>query len=321
MQLHRQRVLQQPSALHCTTLHPTYTPMKSPILSLTVRRWMFVVLLVGCFVIPSWNISYPRCVGASPLDTLLFSYTTKVIQWGNASSSLQIGDLPILPANMRAVYNYEQMKNTLHNVSMNILPWSGFQRSGLILAFQLLRLNISVFALLFILSTIIPFTAYIPPFFLRKLVNSLEHDPERKDKSWGWVYVLGLFSGQVFAYLSMFTFESYSEYPSDWRNSVNGQVFSLAGTITQTRLKIQLGSVLYAKTLLLKDAVSVSQSNPERNAPNGKSPLSKSGKAAEDFSSKTQIMNLMTTDADRAAESIGRIFMLICKMSGFLLLF
>ncbi len=174
-----------------------------------------MVPLVGCFVILSSNISYPRCVGASPLDSLLFSYTTKVIQWGNASSSLQIGDLPILPANMRAVYNYEQMKNTLHNVSMNIFSWSIFQSSGLILAFQLLRLNLSVFALLFILSTIIPFTAYIPPFFFRKLVHSLERDPERKDKSWGLVFVLGLFSGQVFAYLSISSHTPQDSHQTD----------------------------------------------------------------------------------------------------------
>lgn len=34
---------------------------------------------------------------------------------------------------------------------------------------------------------------YTPAFFLRKVVQYLENDPQRKDTSWGWFYSIGLF--------------------------------------------------------------------------------------------------------------------------------
>jgi hypothetical protein len=73
----------------------------------------------------------------------------------------------------------------------------------------------------------------------------------------------------------------------------------------QTRLKMQLGSVLYAKTLTRKDAASSAVS------PNDGSESQKNEDASE-FSSKAQIMTLMTTDADRVAETAGQVFAFIC---------
>ncbi|KAF8178262.1 multidrug resistance-associated ABC transporter [Pholiota molesta] len=225
-------------------------------------------------------------VDASPLDLLLFSYTTKVVWLGNTLSSIDIGDLPILPANMRASYHYAKMKQIMRNVSSRNMFWNPVPDSGLFLGWRLTCLNYVAFTALLFLSSILPITAYIPPFFLRLLVASLEADPKREDKSWGWIYVVGLSCGHALAYL------------------MNGQVFSLAGTIVQTRLKMQLGSVLYLKTLTRKDAAS-SAAPPNDGS---KSPKSKD---ASEFSSKAQIMTLMTTDADRVAETAGQVFAFI----------
>jgi hypothetical protein len=136
------------------------------------------------------------------LDLLLFSYTTKVVWLGNTLSSIDIGDLPILPANMRASYHYAKMKQIMRNVSSRNMFWNPVPDSGLFLGWRLTRLNYVAFTALLFLSSILPITAYIPPFFLRLLVASLEADPKREDKSWGWIYVVGLSCGHALAYLS-----------------------------------------------------------------------------------------------------------------------
>ncbi|KAF9479792.1 multidrug resistance-associated ABC transporter [Pholiota conissans] len=223
-------------------------------------------------------------VDSSPLGMLFFSYTTKVIQLGNTASSIDIGDLPILPANMRASYNYAKMTQAMRSISSRFFLWTIPDDRGLLLGWKLIRLNHVIFSALFVLSAILPFTAYIPPLFLRLLVSFLEADPKREDISWGWVYVIGLFFGHAFAYL------------------MNGQVYSLSSTIVQTRLKIQLGSILYAKTLVRKA--------PTFSTPSSEEISQKPDEDAE-FASKAQILILMTSDADRAAGTAGLGFALI----------
>jgi hypothetical protein len=84
---------------------------------------------------------------------------------------------------------------------------------------------------------------------------------------------------------------------------------SVTTMIVQVRLRIQLNSSLYAKTLVRKDvasATSASSSPQDDNTNKGKakgSDESAQGKKDEDnFSSKAQIMTLMTTDVDRVSE-------------------
>lgn len=68
---------------------------------------MFVAPLVR-FLMSSLlkEINQTCILGASVWDTLLFSYTTKVVMLGNTAETLNIGDLPIVPADMRATSNY-----------------------------------------------------------------------------------------------------------------------------------------------------------------------------------------------------------------------
>ena len=109
---------------------------------------------------------------------------------------------------------------------------------------------------------------------------------------------------------------------------VTGQLWSLASLVCRARLRTQLNSVLFAKTLVRKDvASSAAASNVQTLSPvsESKSPspvdlehselTATAGKGGSDelgeFSSKAQIMTLMTTDVDRVSEFSTHAFTLV----------
>lgn len=113
---------------------------------------------------------------------------------------------------------------------------------------------------------------------------------------------------------------------------MTGQLWSLSTTTLQVRIRIQLNSILFAKTLKRKDVASSSTStssdtengtgtvangangaNGVAAATNGTSEGEGESKKEDDFSSKAQIMTLMTTDVDRVSEFSWHLFTLIGK--------
>jgi ABC-type multidrug transport system fused ATPase/permease subunit len=96
---------------------------------------------------------------------------------------------------------------------------------------------------------------------------------------------------------------------------VNGQMWSLSTTTLQVSMRVQLNSVLFAKTLVRKDVAS--SSSPSDNKPKDKNDSDTASESSEknevegDFSSKAQIMTLMTTDVDRVSEFSWHIFTLV----------
>ena len=78
-------------------------------------------------------------------------------------------------------------------------------------------------------------------------------------------------------------------------------------------MRIQLNSILFAKTLVRKDVASsaaASETTPE--TPEAAADKDKEKKDDEDdFSSKAQIMTLMTTDVDRVSEFSWHLFTII----------
>ncbi|KAG6333895.1 hypothetical protein ID866_5197 [Astraeus odoratus] len=229
-------------------------------------------------------------VGASIWDYLLFSYTTKVVMLGYTSESLEIADLPVVPGNMRAAHLYSAMKRTLRTVKWRLKLWKPRIGSGWQLAYQLLRVNILPLTALVLLAMVSACLFYTPPLFLKQVVYYLESDPERRDRSWGWFYVAGLFFANAFSYL------------------VTSQLWSLATTTIQVRLRIQLNTVLFGKTLVRKDVASSSATVDKSN--DGDKAVS--GNVDEDdFSSKAQIMTLMTTDVDRVSDFSWHMFSLV----------
>ena len=93
--------------------------------------------------------------------------------------------------------------------------------------------------------------------------------------------------------------------------TVSGQLWSISSTTVQLRLKLQLNSILFAKTLVRKDVVSSAPPSTSETNENGKSNTETQKKDEDTFSSKAQIMNLMTADVDRVGQFVWHIFRLV----------
>lgn len=234
-------------------------------------------------------------VGGSPWDIILFTYTTKVVMLGYTSESLEIGDLPILPGNHRATYIFSKMKEALRRYKIKTArPGSGLQ-----LAWRVFRVNLKLFSMVAALVSVSALLYYVPALFLRLFVNYLETDPDRTNTAWGWFYCAGLFASTALAYL--FT----------------NQMWSISTTSLQVAIRVQLNSILFAKTLVRKDVASSAPSNSEKDKDDKDKLKKKDGNEEEkkedegEFSSKAQIMTLMTTDVDRVSEFAWHFFTLI----------
>ncbi|EJC97742.1 multidrug resistance-associated ABC transporter [Fomitiporia mediterranea MF3/22] len=225
-------------------------------------------------------------VNSSSWEAILFSYTTRIVKLGYLSQNLEIGDLPLLSADMRAATIFAQMKAVCRRYRIRTArPGSGWQ-----LAYQLLRANTRKLSYLISLILVVSVLFYGPMFFLERLVAYLETDTSRQDPQQGWVYCAGLFASSVLLAL------------------VTERLWSLALTDLQIKIRIQLNSLLFAKTLRRKDVVSTGIGLDKELDASFKRNTSGAG---EEFSSKVQIMNLMTIDVDRVAEFVWHFYTLI----------
>jgi hypothetical protein len=87
---------------------------------------------------------------------------------------------------------------------------------------------------------------------------------------------------------------------------VAAQLWSVSVVGLQIPLKIQLNTILFAKTLVRKDVASTGIGAQMRETPTAGSTDQPPGKVAErpadEFSSKAQVHTLMTTDVDRVSQ-------------------
>ncbi|KAG8740134.1 hypothetical protein FRC10_004719 [Ceratobasidium sp. 414] len=86
---------------------------------------------------------------------------------------------------------------------------------------------------------------------------------------------------------------------------VANQLWSVSVIKLQIPLKIQLNTMLFAKTLVRKDVVSAGSSQTRGATPtegNADQPPHKENDTPEEFSSKAQVHTLMTTDVDRVSQ-------------------
>lgn len=189
--------------------------------------------------------------------------------------------------------------------------WTPKPGSGWQLIWQLVRLNYIILTVELLLAAVSAMLFYTPAYFLQHFVLYLELEPGRENKQWGWVYVLGLFGTNAIVFLSkvcpVFTKSISSQ------SVATGQLWSLATTKVQVRLRIQLNSILFAKTLVRKDVASSSPPSSVKNMDSGvESTIGSESKSdEEDFSSKAQVMTLMTTDVDRVSDFSWHIFSLV----------
>ncbi|OJT13873.1 ATP-dependent bile acid permease, partial [Trametes pubescens] len=235
---------------------------------------------------------------ASVLDYLLFSYTTKVVMLGNTAESLEIGDLPIVPADMRATTIYTNMRAAMRRWKLKVWSWVPRPGSGIELGYRLLRVNASTMIIVISLAAVCAVLFYVPAYFLKRVVQYLEVDTTRDFRGWGFVFCAALFASHASSQI------------------LTGQLWSLSTTTLQVRLRIQLNSILFAKTLVRKDVASSTGSAPGTDAPATPAPEGDDKKAdkkdeEDSFSSKAQIMTLMTTDVDRVSEFAWHLFTIV----------
>ena len=105
---------------------------------------------------------------------------------------------------------------------------------------------------------------------------------------------------------------------------MTGQLWGITTTTLQVRIKLQLNTILFQKTLVRKDIAS-SNSDTPKAAPGADAPASgddsptqkdeqkkkDGGDDEDDFSSKAQVMTLMTTDVDRIAQFAWNLFTIV----------
>jgi hypothetical protein len=147
-------------------------------------------------------------VQASVWDFLLFSYTTAIVKLGHTAESLEIRDLPIIPASARAAALFSAMRaaNFADATRQEKLRqrrrtegrggakrtrrwWWQKEGSGWPLLFRLARINASGFIVLMTLAAVTAVLYYVPAWFLQSLIQYLQDHPDREQKSWGWLWV------------------------------------------------------------------------------------------------------------------------------------
>ncbi|KIP06804.1 hypothetical protein PHLGIDRAFT_106557 [Phlebiopsis gigantea 11061_1 CR5-6] len=224
-------------------------------------------------------------VSASVLDTLLFSYATKVVTLGTTAGDFEAGDLPLVPARMRAVYLFAAVRAAADARGRPRLAfWRAAPgRRGWGLAYRVVRVNAGTLAAVVALAAAAAGLFYAPSFFLQRVVRYVEGDPARTGAPRGLLFSAGLFVSSA-----------------AWQ-LVTGQLWSIATTTLQVRMRVQLNSLLFAKTLVRKDVASPLGADGEADAAGDE----------EGFSSKAQVMNLMTTDADRVSRFSSHLYALV----------
>jgi hypothetical protein len=92
---------------------------------------------------------------ASLLSTIIFSYTTTVVNLGQRVTSLEVHNLPIVPVAVCAICSYHLF---LASQAISNTPW--------VLAYKLFAINRRFFVYMFFLAAISAVSFYAPAFFL-----------------------------------------------------------------------------------------------------------------------------------------------------------
>lgn len=117
---------------------------------------------------------------------LLFAYTTPVVMLGSKSDSLEITDLPVIPADMRATALFSQMRRAYRTTKLPSM-WTFRPGSGWELLYKLLVVHRGMLTLQLSLALVMAGLYYLPAYFLNQLVSFLELKDAGKtpDPAWG----------------------------------------------------------------------------------------------------------------------------------------
>lgn len=249
---------------------------------------------------PSLNPDLPNVtaeVQVTVVEWMLFSYTGELIERAKVNDSMDVWDLPILPANLRAVVNYMWFKKAYGHPTRRLGKWEGYN-----LLIKLAKVNKWLLFAQCGLAAITGVMYYAPHLLLRYFLTYLENDPTRAHPAWGWVFALGILVSNLFIYL------------------VSGIIWSISSVLLQVRFRLQLNTVLFSKTLRKKDIAAMGDDTGKsvggvKEEAEKKKQRKKEGKKDDDeeegVSSKSQIMTLFTVDVDRVSEFIFHLFTLV----------
>ena len=293
--------------------------------------------------------------------TVFFQYTTAVVMLGYTAESLEIRDLPILPASFRATSIFTDFRQRIKKgttVLPSFMPWRVKCNSPADLGLKLFAANKWAIMALSCLAAISATLFYVPAFFLQRFIKHLEQDPDRQDIAWAWVYCAGLFVSNVIMYREC---DILGVFPLHLTLRlllvITGQLWSISTTDVNVRFRTQLNTLLFSKTLVRKNVASTPSSengsetskttSPPSGAttpaptstPAGDVPATGTQNAASatvagsttpleagkgpdkkeegEFSSKAQIMTLMTTDVDRVADFAWHLFTIVDRCGFF----
>ncbi|GAA5827202.1 hypothetical protein JCM3770_000322, partial [Rhodotorula araucariae] len=202
-------------------------------------------------------VSLPSC---SPLTYLVFAWITPVLRSSYTSASLDAATLPALPAADRARTLWDQIRRSAPLAAAAPRGWNR-------LLYRLVRINARLFAWQVALSVVNAVLYYVPAFFLQRLVRFLEQrgTAEEQSMQWAYVYVVGLFAGAVIESL------------------VEGQLWFVSNSLLATRIRVQLNTLIFDKTLKRKDVANLGHQARSSSGPSSAdapSSSSSSGRAA-----------------------------------------
>ncbi|WRT69694.1 uncharacterized protein IL334_006684 [Kwoniella shivajii] len=235
-------------------------------------------------------------VQANVPEWLLFGYATPVIRKGYVSESLDVWDLPILPKGLRALYNYKHMKVIYGRSRGRLGRMEGFN-----LLWKVGKANSTLLVAQTSIAIVTAFGYYLPHYILLKFVEYLENDPSRSAPAWGWLLCFGLFMSNAIMYIA------------------TGVTWSISSTYLQGRIKLQLNTLLFSKTLRKKDIAAAGDDKGHVGDVKAEAVKDQQKKDAgeeenedeEAVTSKTQIMTLFTVDVDRVTDFVFHLFAIV----------
>ncbi|GAA6061872.1 hypothetical protein JCM10212_000513 [Sporobolomyces blumeae] len=299
-----------PRSTHLSVLPSPHLPRSIYVPSLVVIA-LSTILQLASFTVSGTT---PRCAplvhpktrrtitlisSCSPLSYIFFGWITPVLDAGLEAAkhdeSLDEKVLPVLASADRASTLWQGIKDSKR--LMDTAPrWCNK------LLWRVVVINKKLFIWQAILASVNAVLYYLPAFFLQRLVHYLERreavsipDPEPETSvAWGYLFIAGLFVSAVTEAL------------------VAGQLWFVSNSMLSTRIRVQLNTLVFDKTLKRKDVSGVSPvqdtSSSESNGPNAESGSSEGSDDDEDgasgkgFGSKTSILALFSIDVDRVAD-------------------
>ncbi|GAA5841427.1 hypothetical protein JCM3766R1_004081 [Sporobolomyces carnicolor] len=307
-----------PQSTHLSILPSTFLPKYLYVPSL-VLLVLSTILQSASFILSGTT---PRCAplvhpktkspvtlisSCSPLSYIFFGWISPVLAQGLAAASkdesVNEQDLPILPSQDRAANQWEMIKGSKHlmdNSPKGINP----------LLWRILVINKRLFLWQAALASMNSVLYYLPAFFLQRIVHFLElreqitipEDPnsEYTSTSWGYLFCAGLLVSAVTEAL------------------VAGQLWFVSNSMLSTRIRVQLNTLVFDKTLKRKDVSGVSNaSTSEKSSETGEGSSTGGSDENDDedgekgFGSKTSILALFSIDVDRVADFAVWCFSLI----------